>query len=296
MLGEGADPDAVIDAAVERLEAELKAQAEAAAAAAAAEDAAEAAGETEVRPRRPGRRGLQRRVTESWVVVGLGNPGREYQRTRHNVGYLVVEELAGRLGLQFARHRRAHADAAEGHAFVGTRSTVASCWSKPGPHERSGGPVKAVLDFTKTDNLVVIHDELDIPLGALRVKHGGGDNGHNGLRSLRKSLGHGDFYRVRCGVGRPMGRQDPCRLPVVRLPRGGTLRGRADGRRAADATEFLLANGLDATQSRFNRWDPDGEHPRCRTGQRTVPCRGSGCCWTCHRFRPGGSRRQGASQ
>ncbi|MGB3014435.1 MAG: aminoacyl-tRNA hydrolase, partial [Candidatus Nanopelagicales bacterium] len=185
---------------------------------------------------------------------GLGNPGREYQRTRHNVGYLVVEELAGRLGLQFARHRRAHADAAEGHAFVGTPQHCRVVLVKARTYmNESGGPVKAVLDFTKTDNLVVIHDELDIPLGALRVKHGGGDNGHNGLRSLRKSLGHGDFYRVRCGVGRPMGRQDPADYLLSDFRAAERSEVALMVAEAADATEFLLANGLDATQSRFNR-------------------------------------------
>lgn len=193
-------------------------------------------------------------MTESWVVVGLGNPGREYQRTRHNVGYLVVEELAGRLGLQFVRHRRAHADAAEGHAFVGTPQHCRVVLVKARTYmNESGGPVKAVLDFTKTDNLVVIHDELDIPLGALRVKHGGGDNGHNGLRSLRKSLGHGDFYRVRCGVGRPMGRQDPADYLLSDFRAAERSEVALMVAEAADATEFLLANGLDATQSRFNR-------------------------------------------
>lgn len=193
-------------------------------------------------------------MTESWVVVGLGNPGREYQRTRHNVGYLVVEELAGRLGLQFARHRRAHADAAEGHAFVGTPQHCRVVLVKARTYmNESGGPVKAVLDFTKTDNLVVIHDELDIPLGALRVKHGGGDNGHNGLRSLRKSLGHSDFYRVRCGVGRPMGRQDPADYLLSDFRAAERSEVALMVAEAADATEFLLANGLDATQSRFNR-------------------------------------------
>jgi PTH1 family peptidyl-tRNA hydrolase len=193
-------------------------------------------------------------VTESWVVVGLGNPGREYQRTRHNVGYLVVEELAGRLGLQFARHRRAHADVAEGHAFVGTPEHCRVVLVKARTYmNESGGPVKAVMDFTKTDNLVVIHDELDIPLGALRVKHGGGDNGHNGLRSLRKSLGQGDFYRVRCGVGRPMGRQDPADYLLSDFRAAERSEVALMVAEAADATEFLLANGLDATQSRFNR-------------------------------------------
>lgn len=193
-------------------------------------------------------------MTDTWVVVGLGNPGPEYERTRHNVGYLVVEQMARRLGVQFARHRRAHADTAEAHAFVGTpehcRVVLLKCRTYM---NESGGPVKAALDFTKAENLVVVHDELDIPLGALRVKSGGGDNGHNGLRSIRKALGRGDYYRVRCGVGRPPGRQDAVdfllsNFRVAERPEVDVM-----VEEAADATECLMANGLDATQSRFNR-------------------------------------------
>jgi PTH1 family peptidyl-tRNA hydrolase len=193
-------------------------------------------------------------VTDTWVVAGLGNPGREYARTRHNIGYLVVEQLASRLGLPFARHRRAHADAAEGHVFVGTPEHCRVVLLKARTYmNESGGPVKAALDFTKTANLVVVHDELDIPLGALRIKFGGGDNGHNGLRSIRKSLGHGDFYRVRCGVGRPPGRQEPA--DYVLSDFRSAERSEVDllVPEAADAVEYLMANGLDATQSRFNR-------------------------------------------
>jgi len=193
-------------------------------------------------------------VTDTWVVAGLGNPGPEYARTRHNVGYLVVEELAGRLGVQFARHRRAHADAAEAHAFVGTPAHCRVVLLKARTFmNESGGPVKAALDFTKTENLIVVHDELDIPLGALRIKFGGGDNGHNGLRSLRKSLGHGDFYRVRCGVGRPPGRQDPADFLLSDFRSAERAEVAVMVAEAADATEYLLGNGLEATQSRFNR-------------------------------------------
>jgi PTH1 family peptidyl-tRNA hydrolase len=193
-------------------------------------------------------------VTDTWVIVGLGNPGREYERTRHNVGFLVVDVLAQRLGLQFARHRRAHADAAEGHAFVGTADHCRVVLLKSRSYmNETGGPVKAALDFTKADGLVVIHDELDIPLGALRVKFGGGDNGHNGLRSLRKSLGNGDFFRVRCGVGRPPGRQDPADYLLSDFRAGERPEVSVMVEEAADATEYLLRNGLDATQTRFNR-------------------------------------------
>ncbi len=193
-------------------------------------------------------------MTLTWVVVGLGNPGPHYERTRHNVGYLVVEEMARRLGVNFARHRRAHADTAEAHAFVGTPDHCRVVLVKSRSYmNESGGPVKAVLDFIKSEDLIVVHDELDIPLGALRIKSGGGDNGHNGLRSLRKSLGHGDFLRVRCGVGRPPVRQDPADyllsdFRASERPEVGVM-----VQEAADATEYLMRNGLEATQSRFNR-------------------------------------------
>ncbi len=193
-------------------------------------------------------------MTATWVVVGLGNPGREYERTRHNVGYLVVEEMARRLGASFARHRRAHADAAEAHAFVGTAEHCRVVLVKSRTYmNESGGPVKAVLDFTKSENLIVVHDELDIPLGALRVKFGGGDNGHNGLRSVRKSLGDGDFFRIRCGVGRPPGRQDPADWVLSDFRAAERPEVQVMVAEAADATEYLMANDLEATQSRFNR-------------------------------------------
>jgi PTH1 family peptidyl-tRNA hydrolase len=193
-------------------------------------------------------------VTRTWLIVGLGNPGPRYERTRHNVGYLVVEELAGRFGIQFARHRRAHADAAEGHAFVGTADHCRVLLLKARTYmNESGGPVKAALDFTKADELVVVHDELDIPLGALRIKHSGGDNGHNGLRSIRRSLGHGDFYRVRCGVGRPHGRQDPADYLLSDFRGSERTEVSILVQEAADATEYLMRHGLQDTQSRFNR-------------------------------------------
>lgn len=193
-------------------------------------------------------------MTATWVVVGLGNPGREYERTRHNIGYLVVEELAGRLGASFARHRRAHADTAEAHAFVGTPDHCRVVLVKSRTYmNESGGPVKAVLDFTKATQLVVVHDEIDIPLGALRIKYGGGDNGHNGLRSIRKSLGTGDYYRVRVGVDRPTGRQDPADYVLSDFRAAERTEVALMVGESADAIEFLMRNGLDATQARFNR-------------------------------------------
>ena len=193
-------------------------------------------------------------MTGTWVIVGLGNPGRQYERTRHNIGYLVVDELAGRLGTSFARHRRAHAETAEAHAFVGTPDHCRVVLVKSRTYmNESGGPVKGVLDFTKAENLVVVHDEIDIPLGSLRIKKGGGDNGHNGLRSIRKSLGHGDFYRVRVGVDRPTGSQDPADYVLSDFRAAERTEVALMVAESADAIEYLMRNGLDATQGRFNR-------------------------------------------
>ena len=188
--------------------------------------------------------------TAPWLVVGLGNPGPDYAPTRHNVGFLVVEELADRARGRFAKHKRAHAQVAE-ERLQGQRAVLA----KPSSYmNESGGPVKGLLDFYKVpmERLVVIHDELDIPFNTLRLKLGGGDNGHNGLKSIRRSTGSGEFYRVRVGIGRPPGRQDPA--DFVLKPWGSTERKElpmlvSD---AADAVELLVHEGLERAQNRYN--------------------------------------------
>ena len=190
--------------------------------------------------------------TESapWLVVGLGNPGPEYAATRHNIGYLVLDELAARARGKFASHKRARAHVAEerlqGHRAVLARPTTYM--------NESGGPVKGLLDFYKVpfEHLVVVHDELDLPFGALRLKLGGGDNGHNGLRSIRRSTGTGDFYRVRVGIGRPPGRLDPA--DFVLKPWSPVERNELEllVSDAADAVELLVAEGLERAQNRFN--------------------------------------------
>ncbi len=189
-------------------------------------------------------------MREAWLVVGLGNPGPEYASTRHNVGFMAVDDLASRTSIRLARHKRAHALAGEGH-LAGGRVILAEPLSFM---NESGGPIKAMLAFydIPVERMVVLHDELDIPFDTLRVKLGGGDNGHNGLKSLRKALGTGDFYRVRIGIGRPPGRQDPA--DFVLKPFAAAERAEVPGlaSRAADAVESLLADGLDVTQSRYN--------------------------------------------
>ena len=191
----------------------------------------------------------------AWLVVGLGNPGPAYAGHRHNVGYLVAQELADRHGAGFRAHRSGRADVVEGRlgepGSPGPRVVLA----KPRSYmNESGGPVAALVRFYRVppDRLVVVHDELDLPFGTLRVKLGGGDNGHNGLRSVRAALGTGDFYRVRVGVGRPPGRQPVADFVLSDYTRAERrdLPWQVD--RAADAVSCLLEEGLAATQSRFN--------------------------------------------
>ena len=196
----------------------------------------------------------------TWLVVGLGNPGPTYAAHRHNAGYLVVDELARRGGVRFSRTLALRADVAQTR-FAGGRiggvgadaEQVILLRSRTFMNE-SGLAVSRAAKYYKADpkHLVVAHDELDLDFGRLRLKFGGGDNGHNGLKSIRASLGTGDFYRARFGVGRPPGRQDPADYVLSPFPAslGEELRLEVD--RCADAVEALIAAGLDEAQSRFN--------------------------------------------
>ncbi len=188
-----------------------------------------------------------------WVVVGLGNPGPAYSGHRHNVGYLVADELAARLGGGFRAHKSGRADVVEGRLQVGGPRLVVV---RPRSYMNEiGGPTKAVATFYKAppERIIAVHDELDIAFGALRIKLGGGDNGHNGLRSLRGSLGTGDFYRVRCGIGRPPGRQDPADFVLSSYSTAERKELPLQVDEAADAIETLVTEGLERTQQRFNR-------------------------------------------
>ena len=190
-----------------------------------------------------------------WLVVGLGNPGPTYAAHRHNVGFLVVEELARRIGAKFSAPRGMRAEVAEGRLGPpGTDASRVALMKSRAFMNDSGSPVSKLLAYHKVglDHLVVVHDELDIDPGQLRVKFGGGDNGHNGLRSIRASLGTGDFYRVRVGVGRPPGRQDPADFLLSNFPTSQRTELALEVDRAADAVESLIEVGLEKTQSRFN--------------------------------------------
>jgi PTH1 family peptidyl-tRNA hydrolase len=191
----------------------------------------------------------------SWLVVGLGNPGPAFASHRHNIGYRVVEELARRMQLRFRVARGIRAEVADGRigppGADGPRLILAK--SRTFMNE-TGWAVTRLLGYykLKPPQMIVVHDELDIEIGQLRVKFGGGDNGHNGLKSIRAALDTGDFYRVRIGVGRPPGRQDPADFLLSDIPAIAREDMEVEVGRAADAVESLVAVGLDSTQNVFN--------------------------------------------
>lgn len=187
----------------------------------------------------------------TWLVVGLGNPGAQYAGNRHNVGQMVAEQLAARIGAGFKSHKTP-SRVAEGFLGPGRPKLVLA---KPTSYmNTSGGPVSALLKFYSlgVDRLIVVHDELDIPFDTVRLKLGGGHGGHNGLRDIQKAAGSPDFTRVRVGIGRPPGRMDAAEY---------VLRDFAGSERdalpnllsdAADAVEAIAEHGLVAAQQRFH--------------------------------------------
>ncbi|KRB39049.1 UNVERIFIED_CONTAM: aminoacyl-tRNA hydrolase [Microbacterium sp. SLM126] len=190
-------------------------------------------------------------MAEAWLIVGLGNPGPRYELTRHNVGQLVVDELAARRGESFRAHK--------------ANARVVETWLRPGAAKLilakpntfmnvSGGPVAGLASFYGVDpaRVVVVHDELDIPFDTIKLKTGGGHGGHNGVRDVAKALDSAEFARVRVGIGRPPGRQDPA--DWVLDPFGASERKNlpillAD---AADAVEQLVSDGLVAAQQKHH--------------------------------------------
>jgi PTH1 family peptidyl-tRNA hydrolase len=184
-----------------------------------------------------------------WLVVGLGNPGPKYAGNRHNVGFFVLDLLAERVGARFKAHK-GRADVVEGR-LAGQRVILA----KPSSYmNESGGPVASLRDFYKVpiERIVVVHDELDVPFASLKLKRGGGDNGHNGLRSLTKSLGSKEYLRVRFGVGRPPGRQDPADFVLKDFSSAERKELPFLVDRTADAVEALLTSTLEAAQNTFH--------------------------------------------
>ncbi|MBT2491791.1 aminoacyl-tRNA hydrolase [Streptomyces sp. ISL-96] len=188
-----------------------------------------------------------------WLIVGLGNPGPDYAANRHNVGFMVADLLAERMGAKFKAHK-ARAQVVEGRMGAPGPANRRVVLAKPLSYMNlSGGPVTALRDFYKvpTASIVAIHDELDIDFGALRVKLGGGDNGHNGLKSMTKAMGP-DYHRVRFGIGRPPGRMQVADFVLKDFSSTERKELGYFVDRAADAVECLVTEGLERAQSSYN--------------------------------------------
>lgn len=189
-----------------------------------------------------------------WLVVGLGNPGPEYAGNRHNIGFMVADLLAERIGGRFKRAQKAQAQVVEGRIGAPGPANQRVVLAKPQSYMNlSGGPVTALRDFYKvpTARIIAVHDELDIDYATLRLKLGGGDNGHNGLKSITKSLGP-DYLRVRAGIGRPPGRMDVAAFVLKDFSSGERKELDWFVDRAADAVEALVTEGLERAQSTYN--------------------------------------------
>ena len=184
-----------------------------------------------------------------FLVVGLGNPGPGYAGNRHNVGAVVLDELAARAGIRLSPGKGARARALAGEGRLAGRRVVLA---RPTSYmNESGGPVRALLDYHSIapTELVVVHDELDLPFATVRLKRGGGEGGHNGLRSITRSLDSKEYLRVRVGIGRPPGRQDPADFVLKDFSATERKEIPLLVVEAADATELLLQRGLDAAQN-----------------------------------------------
>jgi len=186
------------------------------------------------------------------LVVGLGNPGPNYAQTRHNLGFMVADVLAGRLGSNFKVHKRSGAEVTTGR--LGGQSIVLA---KPRCYmNESGRQVGPLAKFysVPADDVVIIHDELDIEFGQIRLKLGGGEGGHNGLRSVANALGTKNFQRVRIGIGRPPGRKDPAAFVLENFSTTERPEVPTICEQAADATELLIELGLESAQNRVHAW------------------------------------------
>ena len=185
-------------------------------------------------------------MADPLLVVGLGNPGPNYAKTRHNVGFMVTDILADRLGDGFKVHKKSGAEVATGR-LAGRSVVLAKPRVYMNESGRQVGPLAKFYSVSPAD-IVVIHDELDIDFGRIRLKRGGGEGGHNGLRSVASALGTKDFQRVRIGIGRPPGRQDPAAYVLQPFSTGERDEVPTICEQAADATELLIAEG--AAQAR----------------------------------------------
>lgn len=191
-------------------------------------------------------------MAEPLLVVGLGNPGPAYAKTRHNVGFMVADVLAARIGSAFKVHKKSGAEVITGR-LAGAPVVLAKPRCYMNESGRQVGPL-AKFYSVPPGRIVVIHDELDIDFGRIRLKVGGGEGGHNGLRSVASALGSKDFQRVRIGVGRPPGRKDPAAYVLEAFTAAERAELPTICEQAADATELLIAQGLEPAQNTVHAW------------------------------------------
>jgi PTH1 family peptidyl-tRNA hydrolase len=189
----------------------------------------------------------------TWLVVGLGNPGDKYAATRHNVGQMVIDELVRRHNVKLSSHKsRTHIAAFKLGVGVDAHPVIVA--KSHSFMNETGGPIKALANFYSVEpqKIIALHDELDIAFGAIRTKLAGGDNGHNGLKSMTSAFGTAEYYRVRLGIGRPMGEQDPADFVLKAFSK---VEQKDLGEfivRGADVVESLINEGLERAQTRYN--------------------------------------------
>jgi PTH1 family peptidyl-tRNA hydrolase len=189
----------------------------------------------------------------TWLVAGLGNPGDQYAATRHNVGQMVIDQLVKRHSIKLASHKsRTHIAAYKLGVGIDAHQIILA--KSHSYMNETGGPIKALANFysVEPENIIVLHDELDIGFAAIRTKLGGGDNGHNGLKSMTSAFDTPDYYRVRLGIGRPMGQQDPADFVLKQFSKEEKKDLDEFIERGADVVEFLIEQGLELTQGKFN--------------------------------------------
>jgi PTH1 family peptidyl-tRNA hydrolase len=189
----------------------------------------------------------------TWLVAGLGNPGDQYAATRHNVGQMVIDQLVKRHSIKLASHKsRTHIAAYKLGVGIDAHQIILA--KSHSYMNETGGPIKALANFysIEPENIIALHDELDIGFAAIRTKLGGGDNGHNGLKSMTSAFNTPDYYRVRLGIGRPMGQQDPADFVLKQFSKEEKKDLDEFIERGADVVEFLIEQGLELTQGKFN--------------------------------------------
>jgi PTH1 family peptidyl-tRNA hydrolase len=189
----------------------------------------------------------------TWLVAGLGNPGDQYAATRHNVGQMVIDQLVKRHSVKLASHKsRTHIAAYKLGVGIDAHQIILA--KSQSYMNETGGPIKALANFysVEPEKIIVLHDELDIGFAAIRTKLGGGDNGHNGLKSMTSAFNTPDYYRVRLGIGRPMGQQDPADFVLKQFSKEEKKDLDEFIERGADVVEFLIEKGLELTQGKFN--------------------------------------------